>query len=298
MSSRRLYKYLDVRGAKLTLGNKNFRHAAPSDFDDLEELTVRSIFPEDDETAIREMEGGFTDVIMAHLDDPPTCHNVDLRGKVALLQAIYKTNPGAARIIKEAKAKGQVPEIFDPKEMRVRNAAFVDEMNRQMQSFRILCVSECNLSDAMWNRYAENHKGIVLRIEPNLAKDSKYQLFAPVSYHESRPTLYDSILDFQEGSLFGDQHKRTLQIMRKIVYTKTKPWSYEREYRLAIPLEEGKEWNTMPYHPEEISELYLGANQPGIVKSDIIKLAQAVNPNIKVFDTAYDEKGKLTALAR
>ena len=33
-----LYKYLDVRGAKLTLGNKTFRHAKPSDFNDLKKL--------------------------------------------------------------------------------------------------------------------------------------------------------------------------------------------------------------------------------------------------------------------
>jgi Protein of unknown function (DUF2971) len=294
MSSPRLYKYLDVQGAKLTLGNKNFKHAKPSDFNDLEELTVRSIFPEDEETALREMESGFTDVIMGHLDDPPTCLNAGLRDKVALLQAIFKANPGAARLIKEAKTKGQVPEVFDPKQMKARNAAFVDEINQHMQSHRILCVSECHDSEEMWNRYAEGHKGIVLRITPNVAKDSEYQLFAAVSYHDSRPALYDSVLDFQEGSLFGDQQQRIHQTMRKIIYTKTLPWSYEREYRLAIPLKEGEDWNTMPYHPEEISELYLGANQPDALKAEIVKLAQAVNPEIKIFDAAHGKDGKLT----
>ncbi len=294
MSSPRLYKYLDVQGAKLTLGNRNFKHARPTDFNDLEELTVRSIFAEDEETAIREMESGFTDVIMGHLEHPPTCLNAGLRDKVALLQAIFKANPGAARLIKEAKARGQVPEVFDPKQMRARNAAFVDEINQHMQGYRILCVSECHDSEEMWNRYAEGDKGVVLRIIPNVAKDSKYQLFAPVAYRESRPALYDSVLDFQEGSLFGDQQERIHQIMRKIIYTKTLPWSYEREYRLAIPLREGEDWNTMPYHPEEISELYLGAKQSDALKTEIVKLAQAVNPTIKIFDAALDNQGKLS----
>jgi hypothetical protein len=31
-----LYKYLDVQGAKLTLGNNTFRHAKPSTFNDVE----------------------------------------------------------------------------------------------------------------------------------------------------------------------------------------------------------------------------------------------------------------------
>jgi hypothetical protein len=293
MSTPRLYKYLDVQGAKLTLGNRNFKHAKPSDFNDLEELTVRSIFPEDEETAIREMESGFTDVIMGHLDDPPTCLNANLRAKVALLQTIFKANPGAARLIKEAKAKGQTPEVFDPKQMRARNAAFVDEMNQHMQGFRILCVSECNDSEEMWHRYAEGHKGIVLRITPNVAKDSKYQLFAPVTYRESRPALYDSVLDFQEGSLFDDQQERIRQIMQKIIYTKTLPWSYEKEYRLSIPVKEGNDWNAMPYHPEEISELYLGAKQPDALKAEIVTLAQAVNPAMSIFDVVLDGAGRV-----
>jgi hypothetical protein len=32
-------------------------------------------------------------------------------------------------------------------------------------------------SAKMWSGYAENHKGIALRIEPNVAKDSKFQRF-------------------------------------------------------------------------------------------------------------------------
>ena len=35
-----LYKYLDVTGAKLTLQNGTFKHAKPSDFNDLEDLTI------------------------------------------------------------------------------------------------------------------------------------------------------------------------------------------------------------------------------------------------------------------
>ena len=34
-----LYKYLNVQGAKLTLGNRTFRHAKPSDFNDIEDMT-------------------------------------------------------------------------------------------------------------------------------------------------------------------------------------------------------------------------------------------------------------------
>jgi hypothetical protein len=68
-----LFKYLDVQGAKLTLGNGSFRHAKPSDFNDIEDMTVQSIFPEETEIALKKLSGGLNDVILAHLNDPPTC---------------------------------------------------------------------------------------------------------------------------------------------------------------------------------------------------------------------------------
>ena len=56
-----LCKYLDVDGAKLTLGNRTFRHGKPVTFQDLEEMTVRSVFPEDVETALSSLSDGCVD---------------------------------------------------------------------------------------------------------------------------------------------------------------------------------------------------------------------------------------------
>jgi hypothetical protein len=66
--------------------------------------------------------------------------------------------------------------------MRARSESHVKEINEFMQKWRIFCVSTLNDSERMWFAYAENHKGIVLRIEPNIAKDSKFQRFLPVIY--------------------------------------------------------------------------------------------------------------------
>jgi hypothetical protein len=51
-----LYKYLDVRGAKLTLGNRTFKQAKPSDFNDTEDLIIQSIFPEETAVALRKLQ--------------------------------------------------------------------------------------------------------------------------------------------------------------------------------------------------------------------------------------------------
>src|SRR6266849_4767688 len=100
-----LYKYLDVNGAKLTLGNNTFKHSKPSDFNDTEDLSIQSIFPEETEAALKKLENGFTDVILQHLNDPPTCSS-PMREKLALLQHVFRTNPDAADIIKAEEKRG------------------------------------------------------------------------------------------------------------------------------------------------------------------------------------------------
>ena len=147
----------------------------------------------------------------------------------------------------------------------------------------------------MWSGYAENHKGIALRIEPTVVKDFKFQRFRPVEYREIRPPLYDDTLDFMAGSLFGDQETRRRAILEKIIYSKTLPWRHEGEYRLAIPLRKGEPpWNTMRYHPEEITELYLGFAMTNEDKDDIVTKAKALNPEILIFQVGRDANTRLT----
>lgn len=165
--------------------------------------------------------------------------------------------------------------------------------NAFMQGFRILCVSSRKDSECMWDRYAEGHKGIVLKISPNIDKDSKFQRFLPVVYQACRPTLYESAEAFQESGLFGDQQARIKDAMDKIVYAKTLEWEYENEYRLAIPVHGDNDWDTLSYHPEELSELYLGVNAPHNWKAEVVALAESVNPDITVYEMFYNRNGNL-----
>jgi DUF2971 family protein len=139
----------------------------------------------------------------------------------------------------------------------------------------------------MWSDYAEKHKGIALRIEPNLAKNSKFQLFRAVEYHVARPPLYEDTLEFMASGLFGDQEAGRKATLDEIVYSKTLHWQHEGEYRLAIPLRKGEPpWNTLKYHPEEITELYLGLAMTNEDKDDIVAKAKALNPEIAIFQMA------------
>ena len=86
-----------------------------------------------------------------------------------------------------------------------------------------------------------------------------------------------------------------MAIMNKIIYAKTLDWQHEGEYRLAIPLAPGERpWNTLSYHPDEITELYLGAAMTDADKDDILAKAKSVNPGIAVFQAVHGAEGTIT----
>ncbi len=287
-----LYKYLDVSGAKLTLGNKTFKHAKPSDFNDLEDLTIQSIFPEDTEEALKKIAGGFTDVILRHLDEEPTCSS-PMKEKIRAIQQVYRANPGAADLVR-AELMNPGEQIYDVEYHRDKAQAHIAEINEFMQGYRVLCVSIHKDSERMWTEYAEKHKGVCLRIQPNLAKDSKFQLFRPVMYREKRPPLYEDTLEFSAGALFDDHEARIKENVERIIYTKTLDWQHEGEYRLAIPILEDEEpWNTLPYHPEEITELYLGLEMEKSDIEDIVGKARDVHLDIAIYRANRNGGGKL-----
>ena len=288
-----LYKYLDVNGARLTLSNGTFKHAKPSDFNDVEDLTVRSIFPEANEIALNEIKNNFTRIISENLDKTPTCINAVMRQQVALIQEVFRANPDAAELVAETMKKDELSKLYDLDRLKIRNKGFIEEINRFMQGFRVLCVSEDGNSERMWNRYAQESQGIVLRIVPNVSKDSKYILFHKVKYAATRPSLFMSALDFIESGMFADQQKRMIQMIDDVVYSKTLEWEYENEYRLVAPIIGAESWNTMPYHPEEIPELYFGKNTSIATKAELTALAKWRNPNVKIFHSCVQPDGRV-----
>ena len=282
-SSTGLYKYLDVSGALLTLRNRNFKHSKPSDFNDQTDMTIERVFPGADEVALTAMWDNLTNVIVNNIDTAPSCLDGALREMIVQIQDAFKQFPEKIEFIKAEAKKISVTEMYDLDLMKDRAVAFINETNDLLQDFRILCVSEKPDSMRMWCKYAQAHEGIAIRILPNVQKDSKYALFRPVKYQEQRPPLYDDPVSFLESGLFDDQKERTKLILDKIVYAKTSEWAYEKEWRLVIPIVDGNDWNVMPYHAEEISEVLLGAKINHDVKREIVTLAKAINPDVAIF---------------
>ena len=199
------------------------------------------------------------------------------------IQQVFRANPDAADIV-QAELINPGNRIYEVEYHRDKAKAHIAEINEFMQGYRVLCVTAHKDSERMWTEYAEKHKGVSLRIQPNLAKDSEFQFFRPVMYQEKRPPLYEDTLQFCAGALFGDREALIKEIVERIIYTKTLDWQHEDEFRLAIPIgKDERPWNTVPYHPEEITELYLGLEMEKSDIEDIVGKARDVNLDIAIY---------------
>jgi hypothetical protein len=116
-----------------------------------------------------------------------------------------------------------------------------------------------------------------------------------VTYQEKRRPVFAKTLDFAAETMFGDQFERARATLKGVIYAKTNDYKFESEYRLAIPLGEGEEdYRVLGYHPEEISELCLGAGMQDPDKQEIIATAKALNPAIAVFQAKQDQEGRIS----
>ncbi len=204
MDSLQLFKYLDVNGAKLTLQNRTFRHAKPSSFNDSEDLTSGGVFLNPDR-ALTILPNAFIDMLASNLNLVPTCAS-PRREQVQEIQQAILSNPEIVDIFKNDNS--QKPIYGGTDYFNNLMSEHVRGINELMQNYRVLCVTTSSKSEHMWQKYAQNHKGIVLRIEPNLQKDSKFTLFRPVEYLAQRPPLYQSVEEFVFSSVFGDNTSR------------------------------------------------------------------------------------------
>src|SRR5690349_4061310 len=106
-------------------------------------MTIRSIFPEEVETALTQLSDGCVDVILDNIDKPPT--SPKFAKMIIELQQRLKENPELADAMKE-----QMKDIFDVEQARALSEGFLKEVNDAMQLYWILCVSTDKASERMW----------------------------------------------------------------------------------------------------------------------------------------------------
>lgn len=147
-----------------------------------------------------------------------------------ILYHFLNTKYGIASI-KERRLKiAHIEKLNDPFEFlgveladREFRAALIKRKKDIAKEKGILCFSKNRTNPLLWSHYADKHKGICLgfKIPENRLIKIKYTNFR-----------------FPHSKELKELDERSEDFMNKLLRTKFKPWRYEREYRMCVPLEE------------------------------------------------------------
>lgn len=276
-----LYKYLDLDGARKTLQNRSVKFSRPSAFNDPFDIQIHDVHGLDTVDFLIGIKDEFIEVL-ASSAYAPTSSNPRLH----IIHQLLQHQPELKEGLQSELSADDITE-HEVEQAKERHQEITRELRKHLDSEGVFCASIRNDIIPMWSHYAEHHKGAVFGFRANHEKDSKFILAQAVIYSSERPIFYKTPREYLEATAFGN----TLDFLRKktneIIYTKSPEWAYEQECRLAIPdiIPEGKNWSTLGFHAEELSEVYLGNRMPENAKLDIILLATALNPDVKIFQT-------------
>ncbi len=137
------------------------------------------------------------------------------------------------------------------KAIRLKTQAYITEAQKRLG---LLCFSDNWESPVMWAHYANKHTGVCLGFDISDA------YLTPVRYLEAR------ILHQFSSEFVADN----IQFIDRMLYQKAKEWSYEREIRAIVLLDEpGRAIHHIPFgHDLQLREVIVGCRNP-LSPSDI-----------------------------
>lgn len=154
--------------------------------------------------------------------------------------------------------------VFEQKNVSSDINTFQDKL----KNFGIVSLAESATDILMWSHYADNHKGICIeleRSENNALGD--HEKTDKVKYTQRYPSLSSNIL--LDNEKFNSSLKRVL-------YTKSKQWEYEKEWRTVKP-QGGKTYSL----PGDVKSITFGARSSQMDIEIVKKLI--VGTDIKLF---------------
>ncbi len=177
------YKYVSAEVAKIVLVNKTLRWSSPLLFDDRYDVT-------------RELAAGL---------EPSEMQECIINRIIDLVQSAEELPsglyPNLRFILETLRKSGRddlkekvINTLHDSKSGLIRESQGLSELkimwDAMLPMFRILCLSARNNIVKMWERYADEYRGVVLEFACLKELDPPWLIAKPVLY-ENRPSLLD-----------------------------------------------------------------------------------------------------------
>ena len=177
-----------------------------------------------------------------------------------------------------------------------------NRMDNLRKTIWMCCLSKVYDSLLMWSYY-NGHKGICIGLNKGAVLRCCHQRYMGFVFPFAEEVKYKDILP--KPDYFKEHSSWTY-----LLTTKAKVWEHEQEVRLitknpswvhserAIPIEfkddewiDGKEVRYYPFLMKDCFEsVYLGVNILPRIKTKVIKTAEELNPNIKIYQMTIDPK--------
>jgi len=150
---------------------------------------------------------------------------------------------------------------------------------------RVFCMSETYANVVMWSHYAEQHSGAVIKLNCLDAIDDNFLMARRVTYTEKFPQFIS--VDDWVADKFGLKEIDYGRLAFNLAYIKHKDWSYEREWRIHIPLlpsyPAGNGMSLIEKHPSVFGALYLGCRMPIEIQDCLIEITSRKYPQMEIY---------------
>ena len=158
---------------------------------------------------------------------------VPVMSLIAVSIALFELE-GNPKDFTESKLIGFIDDIF--KKFEGTNRVFkgdpifnVEQMKLLSENINVLCLSANENSKLMWSHYADEHKGVLIKINTEKCNVSLLKNLKKVGYQSSVPSSYT--VKHLARKYLGFKDELNSNFLFETLSTKSEDWSYEKEWR-------------------------------------------------------------------
>ena len=271
------FKYYTAELAKKTLLETTLKWSSPKLFNDPFDNQFNFQFEEPTESVARQQTYEFLNIIASNepIRDGQFGTKTD---EVRMLQQMFlKNQPNISTQDREYVSQGVMEGMQN---LRAKESMHNQKIHEILSDTSIFCMSETNDNILMWSHYTDNHTGAVIEFHAQL-EDSAFLVAQRVRYESTIPVF----------TLEMVKERRTDELFEMITLTKSTDWEYEKEWRIVAAMrDKSKDYEILPFPPEEVAAIYFGCRATDECKREIIEIVNDKYPDVKIYQARKHER--------
>ncbi|WP_019531182.1 hypothetical protein [Dasania marina] len=273
-----LYKYCDIGTALKILNSQSLRWSSPHLYNDPYELNHLS---DTDFTAQQLLQGLCQEALAVLFGESETTGNNKLVSTIKRWQH-------DSRFLSADEAEPVLKQLLLPmaQQHQLEVHDYLKQWRQFAQNCRICCFSHSPDNAKSWQRYADNHQGIVLQFD---SQEPSLNPCHDVNYGE-QPIAATSLRQ-QVDIAFGRSNAPAIEQLHQLLLHKPLFDHDEQEIRCfdsetTLADSDDQLWyKAKPFQPRYLTELYLGINIDSSDKKHLQKLVVKAYPQCRIYQS-------------